>query len=87
MPTRPRFAVDAKTGKPVYSLGREAILPLVNNALEFAYPPKYPATVDPVSLVLFPDEPFDLLSQHVLRHPVASGMCDRTVNPADVPGA
>jgi glucose dehydrogenase len=47
------FAVDAKTGKPVYSFGREAILPVINTGLEFAYPGKYPATVDPVSLGYF----------------------------------
>jgi quinohemoprotein ethanol dehydrogenase len=44
------YAVDAKTGAPVESFGRRGQLRIVNNALEFKYPGKYPADLDPTSL-------------------------------------
>ena len=44
------FVVDAKTGKPVESFGDKGVLSVGNKALEFKYPGKYPAELDPVSI-------------------------------------
>ena len=44
------YAVDARTGALVESFGDNGVLPAVNRALEFKYPGKYPADVDPVSI-------------------------------------
>jgi glucose dehydrogenase len=44
------FAVDAKTGKPVDTFGEHGALRIINKALEFKYPGKYPANVLPASL-------------------------------------
>ncbi|HEV3060394.1 MAG TPA: hypothetical protein VGY48_19275 [Vicinamibacterales bacterium] len=44
------YVVDAKTGKLVESFGDKGILRVANKALEFKYPGKYAADVDPVTL-------------------------------------
>lgn len=44
------YAVDAKTGKRVESFGDHGVLSVANKALEFKYPGKYPADVDPVTI-------------------------------------
>jgi len=44
------YAVDARTGKPVESFGDGGFLRIVNNALTFKYPGKYPAQLDPTTL-------------------------------------
>ena len=44
------YAVDAETGELVESFGDGGLLPIVNDALTFKYPDKYPPTVDPTSL-------------------------------------
>ncbi len=44
------YAVDAKTGKLVESFGKDGLLRIVNNALQFKYPGKYPADLDPTAL-------------------------------------
>jgi alcohol dehydrogenase (cytochrome c) len=44
------YAVDARTGKFVESFGEKGVLPLINRALTFKYPGKYPDTLDPRTL-------------------------------------
>lgn len=44
------YAVDAKTGKAVESFGDKGALSVANKALEFKYPGKYAADLDPVSI-------------------------------------
>ena len=44
------YAVDAKTGRLVESFGDNGILSVANKALEFKYPGKYPADLDPVTI-------------------------------------
>lgn len=44
------YAVDAKSGKPVDSFGDKAALCIINKALDFKYPGKYPGNVSPASL-------------------------------------
>jgi glucose dehydrogenase len=44
------YAVDVKSGKLVTSFGNGGVLPLVNKALEFKYPGKYPANFDPTTI-------------------------------------
>ena len=44
------YAVDAKVGRLVETFGDKGVLSIVNQALEFKYPGKYPKTVDPLSL-------------------------------------
>ena len=47
------FAVDSETGRPVETFGKKGLLDIVNEALDFAYPGKYPGDVDPVALGYF----------------------------------
>ncbi len=47
------YAVDAKTGKPVETFGTKGTLAVINKAMEFAYPGKFPLDVDPVSIGYF----------------------------------
>ena len=44
------YSVDAKSGKLLENFGEQGVLRLVNKALEFKYPGKYPADLDPVSI-------------------------------------
>jgi PQQ-dependent dehydrogenase (methanol/ethanol family) len=44
------YAVDAKTGTPVESFGQRGQVRIVNDALAFKYPGKYPADLNPTSL-------------------------------------
>ena len=44
------YAVDAKAGKLVEAFGEKGVLRIINKALEFKYPGKYPADLDPRSL-------------------------------------
>ena len=44
------YAVDARTGQPIESFGDGGLLRIVNKALEFKYPGKYPPDVDPTTL-------------------------------------
>jgi alcohol dehydrogenase (cytochrome c) len=44
------YSVDAKTGKLLENFGDQGLLRLVNNALEFKYPGKYPADFDTASI-------------------------------------
>jgi quinohemoprotein ethanol dehydrogenase len=44
------YAVDAKTGALVESFGDRGVLSVANQALEFKYPGKYPADLDPVTI-------------------------------------
>ncbi len=44
------YAVDAETGKPVPAFGDNGVLRVINKALEFKDPGKYPADVDPTTL-------------------------------------
>jgi glucose dehydrogenase len=46
-------AVDAETGRPIESFGTKGLLPVINKALDAAYPGKYPADADPVALGYF----------------------------------
>jgi alcohol dehydrogenase (cytochrome c) len=44
------YAVDAKTGKPIESFGQKGVLRIVNEALAFKYPGKYPPDLNPTTL-------------------------------------
>ena len=44
------YSVDAKAGKILENFGDQGVLRLVNNALNFKYPGKYPADLDPASI-------------------------------------
>jgi quinohemoprotein ethanol dehydrogenase len=44
------YSVDAKSGKLLENFGDQGLLRLVNKALEFKYPGKYPADLDPASI-------------------------------------
>jgi glucose dehydrogenase len=44
------YVVDAKTGRAVESFGDKGVLRVANRALQFKYPGKYPADVDPVRI-------------------------------------
>lgn len=44
------YAVDARTGELVESFGEGGILRFVNDALEFKYPGKFPADLDPTTI-------------------------------------
>jgi quinohemoprotein ethanol dehydrogenase len=44
------YAVDAKSGKLVESFGKGGLLSIVNDALQFKYPGKYGADLDPTTL-------------------------------------
>jgi glucose dehydrogenase len=44
------YALDAKTGTLVSSFGQGGLLRIVNSALEFKYPGKYPANFDPTTI-------------------------------------
>ena len=44
------YAVDAKTGNPVESFGEKGALRIINKALDFKYPGKYPRDLDPLSV-------------------------------------
>jgi glucose dehydrogenase len=44
------YAVDAKSGKPVESFGEKGVLRIINKALDFKYPGKYPPNLDVHSL-------------------------------------
>jgi glucose dehydrogenase len=44
------YAVDAKGGRLVESFGDKGVLRIINRALDFKYPGKYPANLDPHSL-------------------------------------
>ena len=44
------YAADAKTGKPIESFGDKGVLSVANKALEFKYPGKYKADLDPVTI-------------------------------------
>lgn len=44
------FAVEAKTGRPIEAFGTNGVLALVNKALDFKYPRKYPPSLDPKDL-------------------------------------
>ena len=44
------FAIDATTGEAVESFGRSGVLRLINDALDFKYPGRYPKDLDPASI-------------------------------------
>lgn len=44
------YAVDAETGKPVNAFGNNGAVRVINKALEFKDPGKYPADLDPTTL-------------------------------------
>lgn len=44
------YAVEAETGKLAQSFGDKGLLPIVKRALDFKYPGKYPADLDPTTL-------------------------------------
>jgi len=44
------YSLDAKSGKLLENFGDQGLLRLVNKALEFRYPGKYPADLDPASI-------------------------------------
>ncbi|PYR34528.1 MAG: hypothetical protein DMF90_16855 [Acidobacteria bacterium] len=48
--TMSMYAVEAKTGRPIEAFGTNGVLALVNKALEFKYPGKYPPGLDPKDL-------------------------------------
>jgi quinohemoprotein ethanol dehydrogenase len=44
------YAVDAKSGKPVESVGDKGALPIINKALDFKYPGRYPGDLKPAGI-------------------------------------
>jgi glucose dehydrogenase len=44
------YAVEAKTGRPQETFGKNGMLAIVRDALDFKYPGKYPADLDPKDL-------------------------------------
>ena len=44
------FAIDATTGQPVESFGRSGIVRMINDALDFKYPGRYPEDFVPASI-------------------------------------
>ena len=44
------YAVDARTGKLVESFGEQGVSRFINEALEFKYPGKFPADLDPTGI-------------------------------------
>ena len=44
------YAVDTKTGQPVESFGEGGALRIINKALQFQYPDRYPPDLDPLSV-------------------------------------
>src|SRR5262245_44175451 len=44
------YAIDAKSGEPIRTFGDRGLLRIVNKTLEFKYPGKYPAALDPTTL-------------------------------------
>ena len=44
------YAVDARSGQLVESFGDKGVLSIANKALEFKYPGRYPADLDPVTI-------------------------------------